>query len=278
MSDQLADAFVTVSGHQIRHRVWGSGAPEILLLHGIMSSLESWLPNIPALSAAHRVRALDLLGSGRSDKPKVEYSIQTLAESVKQYMEATGMRDAVVIGHSLGGGVALELAMRWPHLVRRLVLVAPAGLSRKLNLFLRLATLPGLGQVLTRPSRAGTEMGLKSCVHDPALVTPAAVALGLELASLPGAQDALLSTLRTLNDLGGLRAEIQRSLTERLPSVAAPALVVWGRQDQIQPVAASDILKARLPTVQVHILDRCGHMPHQEHPDTFHDLVLKFLA
>lgn len=271
-----SDTYLTISGVKTRHWVTGEGSP-VVLLHGITQSVESWRHNVAALSAEHRVHAVDLVGSGRSDKPPMEYSLPALAGFVRSYLEAVGLSRAALVGHSLGGAVSLELAMESPELVSKLVLVAPAGLSRAVSPFFRLTVIPGVRRIVTRPSRSGAAMGLRSCVHDAALVSDAWVDEQHALAALPGAQDVFLSTLKTWNDFGGLRAEILRSMLERLPRVKAPALVVWGKQDGVQPVSAAEAARAGLRDAQVHLLDACGHMPHYEHPEAFNRLALDFL-
>ncbi len=275
---QPVESYLTVNG--IRTRQWecGSTGKDVLFLHGVTNSIESWKRNLSVVGEHHHVRAIDLIGSGRTDKPRQEYSFKTLATFVKQYLDTIGVRRAVLVGHSMGGGTALEVAMNWPELVERLVLVSPAGLSRKMNVFLRLPVIRGLGELLLRPSRFGASLGIKSCVYDKSLVTPEWITQEFEIARLPGTLDATLATLRTLNDLGGLRPELLRSMIDRLPTVKAPTLVAWGRDDEIQPVAASAVLKEKLPSVDLHIFEKCGHMAHYEYPERFNTLVTEFLA
>jgi len=162
--------------------------------------------------------------------------------------------------------------------VEKLVLVSSGGLGRELNLLLRLATLPVIGELLTRPSRKRTAQFLKECIHDPALVTDDLVELFYQMAVLPGAQKSFLATLRADVNLRGLRADAMRSIQHDLATITAPTLIVWGQQDRIVPVAHAHAAERRIPNAELRILDPCGHMPQFERAEEFNALVLGFLA
>ncbi len=272
------DQYVQVG--QIRTRFWtlGDEGTAVLLVHGISSSMEGWIHNVHALAERHRIYALDLVGSGRSDKPAAPYSYPYLAQFVHDFLQSQNVDRLNFVGHSMGGGIALHFALQFPDQVDRLVLVDSAGLGREVTLSFRLPTLPWIGEWLTRPSRKGTARFLHEALYDPALITDELVDFKYELSALPGAQEAILSGLRQDVTLRGVRDHVWRPIVDNLPNITAPTLVIWGQQDRIIPVAHAQVARDRIPNVQVHILDRCGHVPQLERPDEFNALVLEFLA
>ena len=279
MSTQKPQVQYTKVG-QINTRFWALGdeGSTVLLIHGIGGSLEDWMLNANALARHNRVYALDLVGSGHSDKPSVSYSFSYLAQFVNDFMEAQNIDRASLIGHSLGGGVTLQFTIQFPDKVDKLVLVNSAGLGKEASIFFRLPALPILGELLTRPSRKGTANLLKACVHDPAVVTDELIELGYSLAVLPGAQNAFLSTVRSLGNFRGIRKDVLRSIVDNLGTITAPTLVFWGQQDRILPVAHAYIAEKRIPNARLHIFNPCGHLTQLERPEEFNSLVLEFLA
>ena len=118
----------------------------------------------------------------------------------------------------------------------------------------------------------------KEIVYDPAVIAEEAINIDYELGCLPGAQTAMLATLRSLGNLWGVREEVFRPILDNLGSITAPTLVVWGKQDTILPVAHAHVAEERMPGARVHIFDPCGHVPQVERPEEFNELVLEFLA
>lgn len=272
------DQYIKVG--QINTRFWalGDGGTTVILIHGLGGSVEDWTLNIYALGEHHRVYAIDLVGFGRSDKPSVPYSVSYLAQFVYDFLEAQEVDQANLIGHSMGGGVTLQFAIEFPDKVQKLVLVASAGLGKELYLPFRLCTLPLIGERLARPSRKGIAQLLNDAVYDPALVTDEWVELGYQLAALPGAQQGILSALRTSCNLGGMRGDAIRSIVDNLADITAPTLILWGEQDRFLPVAHARVAEKNIPNARLHIFDACGHILQMEHPEVFNALVLEFLA
>jgi pimeloyl-ACP methyl ester carboxylesterase len=272
------DQFVRVG--EINTRFWAVGetGSNVLLLHGIADSADTWTPTIGALAESHRVLAFDQIGHGLSDKPPVVYSPSYIGQFVADFMDTQGVAGANVVGHSMGGAVALQFALQFPGRVQKLVLVSSAGLGRELTHLLRLPTLPLIGEWLTRPNRKGTAQFLRACVVDPALVTEDLVEFAYERAALPGAQASFLSILRYGCSLRGVRRHIIRPLVDELPTIAAPTLVVWGQQDRILPVEHAYVAQAGIPNARLHIFDPCGHIPQMERTEEFNALLLDFLS
>ena len=234
--------------------------------------------NVHALAPEHRVYVVDLVGSGRSDKPDVEYSLEHFARFINGFMMTVGVPGASLVGHSLGGAIALEYAFHFPEKLDKLVLVAGGGLGREASLRFRLAALPFIGEWLTRPSRKGVASTLSERFQDPALISEDLIEKTYELAVLPGAHDSYLSTVRTLGSFRGLHRELVRHIRDNLHTIRVPTLIVWGRQDQILPPAQARAAKTRITNAQLSILDSCGHLPQLECAEAFNALVSEFLA
>ena len=140
---------VTLHGHRIRYRSAGEpGSPVVLLIHGITSSSATWEPVIPPLAEHAYVIAPDLPGHGESDKPRGDYSLGSLASMLRDLLVHLEIDQATVVGHSLGGGVAMQFSYQYPQYCERIVLVDSGGLGREVSLALRAASLPGAEYVL----------------------------------------------------------------------------------------------------------------------------------
>src|SRR3954467_15501917 len=138
---------ITLHGHRVSYRRDGWG-PAILLIHGVTGSSETWDDVIPFLSDRYTVIAPDLLGHGKSAKPRGDYSLGAYASGIRDLLRAIGLERATFVGHSLGGGVAMQLAYQFPERCERLVLVDSGGLGREVSILLRAASLPGSEFVL----------------------------------------------------------------------------------------------------------------------------------
>lgn len=265
---------------KIKTRYWSGGnqGAAVILLHGIGCHVEDWLPNFEALAARYRVFALDLPGHGRTDKPAdAPYDVVYLAEFVRDFMAALHIERAHVVGHSMGGAVATRLTLLHPELVDRLVLIAPAGLGRKIHLSLRLASVPLLGERLLRPSRWGTTISARVNVYNPDVITDEKIDCDYQMAAQPGALEALLRTARSGINLWGQKSSFWGVHVNGLPSITHSVLVIWGREDSILPVAHAQVVARGLPNVRVHILEHCGHVPMLEHTAPVNALLLEFL-
>lgn len=262
-------------GQEIIHYVEaGSGHP-LVLLHGLAAWSYTWRKNIPALSREMKTYALDLPGFGLSTKTRrAGYSLWDQARHVLAWMDAVGLERVVLAGHSMGGEIALRLATLAPERVAALLLVASAGyavtsLPREARLALR---VPGLGLGLIRYfffNQRFTRAALRAARHDPAGVTEADVAAYLLPARTPGATRTFLRLLREI-DFG--------SFAPRIGEVRQPALLVWGARDPWTPLAHGERMARELAGARLHVFPQAAHMPHEEHPDEFHRLVLGWLA
>lgn len=272
------DQFINVG--DIRTRFWAIGdkGSYVLLLHGIAASIEFWNLNIQALAKAHRVVALDMVGFGHTDKPSAPYSLSYFARFVKDFMDIRGIGRAHVVGFSLGGGVALRLAIDYPEVVEKLVLVDSVGLGKEAALLLRSMAIPGIGSLLSRPNKMGSAMLYRTCFQNKKFPLDPLIDLGYRLSALPGAQQAFLSTMKAVATIRGVRKEVYGPIVEHLPNIHARTLIVWGQQDRILPVAHAHLAAKRLPHSETCIFDPCGHLPHIEKSEKFNEVVGEFLG
>lgn len=272
--------YVTVHGHQRAYLAAGSG-PALLLLHGIGSKAETWERVIPELARDHTVIAPDLLGHGHSDKPRADYSLGAYANGMRDLLTVLGIERASVVGHSFGGGVAMQFAYQFPERCERVVLVGSGGVGRAVHPLLRAMTLPGSGlltQAVTGPlvrpvvTRLGSLVAkapLDATVDIPELLTV------LEDLGQPHGRRAFLRLLRNVIDLQGQSI----SMMDRLYlSQRMPMLLVWGGKDSVIPVKHAHRAHAAMPGSQLVVLPGAGHFPHKDEPGTFVDEVRRFLS
>jgi pimeloyl-ACP methyl ester carboxylesterase len=271
--------YITIKAIKCRYWQAGERGAPVLLIHGITRSVEDWQPNIADLATNHCVFALDLLGFGFTDKPaNEEYTIERLARFVLDFLNALNIPRVHLIGNSMGGTIALECCYQEPERVASLVLVDPAGMDKRGNLLeFRLATIPILGELLTKPSLAGTKMILSKAFADPSKITDEFIAFSTELARMPGAHPAFLKTLRSFVTFLGFNSNFVKALHKKLPNITARTLVIWGKEDKFVTVAHAEVLRRLLPNVTVEIWENCGHAPQLEHPKRFNETILKFL-
>ena len=271
---------IELHGHPMSYRRAGSG-PALLLLHGITSSSETWRDVLPALAEHHTVVAPDLLGHGASAKPRGDYSLGGFAGGLRDLMVVLGIDSATVVGHSLGGGVAMQLSYQHPERVERLVLVDSGGLGSEVSPLLRAATLPGSDWVLPllcRPELVGAGAFVGRALSRVGLRPSSDIAgVASGLASLADAQTrrAFLHTARSIMDASGQRV----SATERLYLAdELPTLIIWGARDPMIPVAHAHAAHELMPSSRLEIFDGAGHFPFHDDPARFVAAVSRFVA
>lgn len=256
-------------------------APVLWLIHGIGDSSRTWEEVLPLLGDGYTVVAPDLLGHGASDKPRADYSIGGFANGMRDLQVVLGVERATIVGHSLGGGIALQFAYQYPERVERLVLVASGGLGAEVNPLLRAAALPGASAAiavsvrspLRLPAMAAARLIARAGLLDPSDVDE----IGHVWAALSdrSTRHAFLRTLRSVIDVRGQSVKG----TDRLYLTAAiPTLVVWGDRDPILPVGHASAAIEALPGAVLQVVARAGHLPHRTCPQGFADGLLAFVA
>ena len=262
---------ITLHGHRVSYRRAGWG-PVIVLIHGITGSSLTWEDVIEPLAERYTVVAPDLLGHGESAKPRGDYSLGAYASGVRDLLQAIGHDRATVVGHSLGGGVAMQFAYQFPERCERLVLVSSGGLGREVHMLLRAAALPGSELVLPLLASPGI-IGRVDAVG--AFLSRLGLRAGADLDELwrgfssladGGARAAFIHTLRTILDPGGQRV----SATDRLYLAAEmPTLIVWGERDPIIPFRHGLRASELVPGSRFVSFPDAGHFPYRDDPRRF---------
>ncbi len=270
-----------VHGHRRAFLRAGSGPP-ILLVHGIGNNAQTWASVVGPLAENHTVIAPDLLGHGDSDKPRGDYSIAGYANGMRDLLSVLDIEQVTVVGHSLGGGVALQFAYQFPERCQRLVLVGSGGLGSELSATLRAATLPGAELVLT--ALAGASGVLRTALRG---VEELGRLAGWKQAhDLAEAGEALLGLrdiearrafLRTLRSSVDARGQTVSALDRLYLANAIPMLVIWGSRDPIVPISHADAVRELVPTARVEVFDGAGHWPHVDDPERFCRVLAEFL-
>ncbi|TFV53744.1 alpha/beta fold hydrolase [Blastococcus sp. TF02A_35] len=278
---QVAESRV-VHGHKRAFVRAGSG-PVLLLLHGIGNNCQTWSKVIDRLAETHTVIAPDLLGHGNSDKPRGDYSLAAYANGMRDLLSVLDVEKATVVGHSLGGGIALQFAYQFPERCERLALVGSGGLGPELSAGLRAATLPGAEVVVTAlaqvsgPLRSGLQVVERA----------GRVAGWRRIGDLAQAVDAMLALkdvearrafLRTLRGVVDARGQSVSALDRLYLADAVPMLVIWGSRDPIVPAAHAEAVRSQVPSARVEVFDGAGHWPHLDEPDRFCDVLLDFVG
>ena len=265
-------------GRPVTYAAAGAG-PVLLLIHGMGGGYENWREVIEPLARRHTVVAPDLPGHGASAPGNADYSIGALAVGLRDLLLALGHERATLVGHSLGGGIAMQLAYQFPELAERLVLVSSGGLGPEVSLVLRAAALPGSGLWITATARtaswAGGAVG-RGLAKVGLRPTPdvAEVAHGYASLADPGRRAAFLATLRSVINVGGQRVDA----TDRLYLAARlPVLIVWGARDPIIPVSHSERAHDAIAGSRLEIFDGVGHIPQLEAPARFVAVLERFL-
>jgi pimeloyl-ACP methyl ester carboxylesterase len=269
---------ISVHGRSISYLTAGEG-PLLLLIHGMAGTARNWDAVIEPLALHNTVIAPDFPGHGDSAPGGGDYSLGSLASSLRDLMIALGHERATLVGHSLGGGVALQFAYQYPEMVERLVLVSSGGLGPEVGAILRAAALPGANLFIraTAAPGAATVGRLAGAIGKIGLRPNADLAeVGRAYASLADAdrRKAFLSTLHAVVDTDGQRvAALDRLyLAEDLP-----ILIVWGERDPIIPVAHGRAAHAQLPGSRLEVFPGAGHIPQMESPGRFAAVLQRFL-
>ncbi|EJN61090.1 alpha/beta fold hydrolase [Halogranum rubrum] len=269
---------VFVDDHDVFYHVAGDGPP-VVLLHGggWDSAALSWRETMPTLAETHTVYAPDLPGYGDSDPPEGTPSVDSYGAFVVGFLDALGIDTAALVGVSLGGSVALDVALTRPERVSRLVLVDSYGLGREVpggplsTLFLRIPRIPeAVERVLARHSRL-VALSLRGVVH-PANLTPELVDEVLAVAREHDGR-AWRAFQRSEVGFGGVRT----NYVDRLPDLSVPTLLIHGEADSLIPVEWSVRAGTLIPDAEVRILPHCGHWPPREVPETVTRFVADFL-
>ena len=271
--------FLELHGDRVAYRDDGHGEV-LLLIHGMAGSSESWRSVLPQLSKKFRVIAPDLLGHGESAKPRSDYSLGAFAVFLRDFLDELGVSQATVVGHSLGGGVAMQFVYQHPDYVKRLVLISSGGLGPDVGLILRLLSAPGAELVLPiiapKPVlTAGNK--LRSWLRSAGIHSPRGAELWSAYSSLSDRQTRQ-SFLRTLRSVVDYRGQAVSALNRLKLRAELPVMAIWGENDDIIPVAHAYAAQAARQGSRLEVLPGVGHFAQVEAPAKVVDLIEDFMA
>jgi pimeloyl-ACP methyl ester carboxylesterase len=268
---------LTLHGSRVNYVEIGTGSP-LVFVHGLAGCWQNWLENIPRFARSHRVIAVDLAGFGESELPQEDISIPGYGRFVDAFLEEIGVERAVLVGNSMGGFIAAETAISHPSRVERLVLVDAAGGPTMREWDDRYGARLRRAARLSQPVVAAALARTKSIVRRPRLRK-------LLLYKVAAHPDRLTPELCYEVASGGgkpgffdaLKAMSEYDFWERIPDIACLTLIVWGRDDEIVPVADAFEYEALIPGARTVIFDDTGHVPMLERPGQFNRLLEEFL-
>lgn len=288
----IRSGFVDVGNLRVHHTFGGHGSP-VVFVHGLGSSgYMEWRQNLESVALRHRVLAPDLPGYGRTDKPRARYTIPFFARFVLRYMAERNLRSVALVGASLGGRIALEVALQEPKLVRKLVLVNTLGLGRPqvgaAQFAYGLVTIPRVGEAVMNLARdalrwappnlirrvagryAGVSTDLEKTMDDSYLRDLR------EMYGADGFHDAYLSTVRSLVNPRALFGG-HHDVTRRLNELKIPVQLIWGANDPLFPIAHASRAQSLIEHARLTVIDGAGHTPQAEKPEEFNRVLHQFL-
>ena len=289
LSHETKDAEVNVDGGRIVEtsigglQVLDEGDPEgtpIVLIHCFTCSMRWWDELAPLLAENHRVVRVDLLGHGGSEKPKGGYGMEEQARGVAEALAELNVEHATVVGHSLGGTIAVALAAQSPELVDGLVDIdqAPDNSYGELGFSARLGFVPVIGQALNRLVQIGPSSAVRDQYKDH-------FAPGFNIASGFENPDQVVDDLRAMTYTSFVKSadaedgySSDKALTERLTELGIPVLVIFGAEDQIYDAESAIDAFRKVPGAQTALIRGAGHSPNVEKPDEVASLILRFAA
>jgi len=268
----------TLHGRSVSYVEAGEG-PVLLLIHGMGGSVDNWRAVIEPLARDHTVIAPDLPGHGRSVQGGGDYSVGALAAGLRDLLVVLGHERATLVGHSLGGGIAMQFAYQFPEIAERLVLVSSGGLGPEVSPLLRAAALPGAGPFIAATAAAarwvqsGFRRAESAGLHPSTDV--AEVVLGYAALADPERRAAFLATVRSVINTRGQRV----SAVDRLYlAEAVPVLIVWGARDPLVPAHHGEHAHRGIPGSRLEVFEKVGHLPQLEAPSRFVTVLERFLA
>jgi pimeloyl-ACP methyl ester carboxylesterase len=277
--DRFEEWEIALHGRRVIYRIAGSGPP-IVLIHGMLNSSSHWQSVALELARDHTVIAPDLIGHGDSAAPRGDYSLGAHAASIRDLLAAIGVDRASIVGHSLGGGVAMQFFYQFPQRVERLVLISSGGLGREVSPMLRTAALPGVSALLSltiQPRVLEALAGGGRQLRERAIaggVYLQAIARALRPLENADARQAFLTTLRSVIDVHGQRV----SATDRLYLLESmPTMIVWGERDNTIPLEHGRRAHEAIPHSYFRTLPGVAHFPHLEDPDGLSRLLREFI-
>ena len=279
-SDPFAAWSLNLHGHEVIYRTAGSGPP-LVIVHGMVNSSKHWRDVALKLAESHTVIVPDLIGHGDSATPRGDYALGAHAAVIRDLLSALGLESASIVGHSLGGGIAMVFFWQFPHKVERLALISSGGLGQEVSPMLRGAALPGASAFVWAASHPavigaldGVGAGLGRLGWRKAVYLKA-VTRALRPLQAPGSRQAFLHSLRSVIDVHGQKV----SALDRLYLLGpVPTLIVWGERDRTIPLEHGRNAHEQIPGSRFETLPRSAHFPNLEDPNGLSDVLGRWLA
>lgn len=268
---------IRVDGNTIFYIVQGEGDP-VILIHGFGAAVWVWEKQIETLSRSYRVYAVDLIGHGFSDRPKIAYTPKVYIDFFKEFMKAVGVEEASLVGNSMGGGLAWSVAAFFQKQVKKLILIdciPPDVLDRVRNKHFRAMVVAErfpflLHLAIASRNRESIRSILEDCVVDKSLITPAMVDRQYQISRIAGTTWSLYSTFRN--------ASRAPELEKYLCRIERPTLLIWGENDLVFPPEVGERVQRQIPGAKLQIIPNSGHMPMWETPEKVNSSILDFLS
>jgi len=277
--ESFADTrIVDVGGASIRVRDSGGSGPALLLTHGIGGSLELWNRQFELRDPSWRMLAWDMPAHGLSGASPDGLDLDGIARTAWRLLDVLDVKRALLVGNSLGGAVSLRMAAQAPQRTRGLLMAAAATMGRETVLPFRLMTLPGLGELMTKPGPMAVKQQVRAIVHRPESITPDVLAAIERNVMRPGGAAHFLALLRKLTTLGGQAPEVVRRTEQQLQALRVPVTWVHGQQDAVLPVLHTQRAHQAVAGSVLEVLPDCGHTPQLEKPQDFGRLLAALLA
>lgn len=273
----MIDNYLSVADYKIRYLEKGAGSP-IILLHGMGGSLEWWEYNLDVLSRKFRTIAFDFPGFGFSSKSGLDFSEESHSQFMVSFLDAFQLPKASLIGNSMGGLIAFLMAANHPNRVDKLVLVDSAGFGAQLSFPLRLGTVFPFGEMaISVRNRTTARMFLNRLFYDSQKIPEQLIPIVLKIFSMPETRKACLQVLRSGVNLKGLKDNIWQRVQKEASSLTHKTLIIWGVDDKVAPLRQAYVGNELIKNSQLHVFDRCGHLPQVEWSEEFNQIVLDFL-
>ncbi len=271
---------ITIHGHRRAYRMAGSGPP-LLLLHGLGCHSGTWLPLLPKLAERFTVIAPDLLGHGDSDKPRGDYSLGGYANGMRDLLTLLEIDRATVVGHSFGGGIAMQFAYQFPERTERVALISSGGLGSEVSVFIRALTWPVTSAALSvagvRPLRPLVGGALSALSHTRLPHTRDLAEVADIYRHMLCDRQGRFAVRHVTSSVVDWRGQIVSLADRAYLTQLMPMCVVWGEADDIIPVAHAYAAQGYAPDADIHVIPGSGHFPHKEHPDEVADILAEFI-
>ena len=261
----MEEKHILVNGNKIRYLEEGNEKNLTVLLHGLGGTADRWIPIFPFLRKKFKIIAPDIVGYGKSDKPQVDYKLEFFTKFVFDFLEALSVGDVSMIGTSLGGQIVAECAAKQEPQIKKIVMVAPAGIMKKSTPVLDAYTTAAL-----YPTHESVKVAYQMMMGQNKEVREELIQNFISCMTQPNAKMAFMSTLLGLRD-----API---ITEKLHLIKIPALLIWGDEDKMIPFEYSKQFAAAIKNCEHATMKGLGHIPYEEDPKEFSRVVLDFLC